>query len=449
MKNILVIDDEENIRILLKDILKDEGFQSFEAQDWNEGYKILLQNKIDVIILDICLPKVSGLEILEFIKKDFIEVEAIIISGHGNIDLAVQAIKKGAFDFFEKPLSLDKVITVVHNAIKMKSLKEENEQLKASATNQPVEIIGNSKAMLDIKEKIEHAAKSDAWVLITGSNGTGKELVAKSIHLFSERKEKPFIEVNCAAIPENLIESELFGHEKGAFTGAVTSRKGKFELAHKGTIFLDEVADMSLHTQAKVLRVLQELEFERVGGISTIKVDVRVISATNKNIMSEIEEGVFREDLYYRLNVIPIHVPPLRDRKEDILILIDYFLAYFAKRSGLKKKVLTKEAVKLLTEYPWHGNVRELKNIIERINIMIKSNSITGSHINTYVLDQEKKSELDDLYNLSLLKEAKEAFEKKFIRYKLQKNEMNISKTAKVLDIERSHLHKKIKKYDL
>ena len=449
MDNILVIDDEQNIRSMLKDILEDEGFTTFEASNWDEGHKVLISNRIDVIILDVCLPKISGIEILEIVKKDFVALEVIVISGHGNIDIAVQAIKQGAFDFIEKPLSLDKVITVVENASKLKKLRDENEKLKAAVSHQSIEIIGNSKNIQLIKEKITQASTSDARVLITGENGTGKELVAKTIHFKSSRKDNTFIEINCAAIPENLIESELFGHEKGAFTGAVASKKGKFELANKGTIFLDEVADMSLNTQAKVLRVLQEMEFERVGGVQPIKVDVRVISATNKNILDEIASGQFREDLYYRLNVIPIHVPPLRERREDIALLIDHYLDYFAKLSARPKKKLSKDSLNLLMNYPWNGNVRELKNVLERLNIMIDSENIKSSHIKTYVLEQDKRDNLGDLFHYSSLKEAKNAFEKKYISQKLVENDMNISKTAKILDIERSHLHKKIKKYGL
>ncbi len=449
MKSVLIIDDEQNIRTMLKDILEDEGCTAYCAQDWDEGHKILLLNKIDVMLLDISLPKVGGMEILDQIIENFTGIEVIMISGHGNIDLAVQSIKRGAFDFIEKPLSLERLLTVTANAIKLKKLREENEELKASNPVHKIEIIGDSKAIREVKEKIEQASKSIARVLITGENGTGKELIAKSIHYNSDRRKESFVEVNCAAIPENLIESELFGHEKGAFTGAVASKKGKFELAHKGMIFLDEVADMSLNTQAKVLRVLQEMEFERVGGVSTIKVDVRVLSATNKNILKEIEKSNFREDLYYRLNVIPIHSPALRERKEDIPILIDFYLEKLAKQSNHSKKVLSDNALKLLIDYPWFGNVRELKNVIERLNIMIESKHIKSHHIQSLVLSQESRENANSIYEYSTLREAKDAFEKKFIQQKLLESEMNISKTAKILEIERSHLHKKIKKYNL
>ncbi len=449
MKSVLIIDDEQNIRTMLKDILEDEGCTAYSANDWDEGYKILLLNKIDVILLDICLPKVGGMEVLDQVIEDFTGVEVIMISGHGNIDLAVQAIKKGAFDFIEKPLSLERLLTVTANAIKLKKLKEENRQLKAFNIVQKVEIVGDSKAIREVIEKIDHASKSMARVLITGENGTGKELIAKSIHYNSDRRKESFIEVNCAAIPENLIESELFGHEKGAFTGAIATKKGKFELAHNGMIFLDEVADMTLNTQAKVLRVLQEMEFTRVGGVSTIKVDVRVISATNKNIIKEIEDGNFREDLYYRLNVIPIHAPALRERKEDIPVLIHYYLEKLAKQSDIPIKVLSEDALKLLINYPWFGNIRELKNVVERFNIMIEAKNIKSHHVQTLVLSQDNRENINKIYDYSTLKEAKDAFEKRFIQQKLEESEMNVSKTAKILEIERSHLHKKIKKYNL
>ncbi len=449
MANILIIDDEENIRMMLKDILEDEGFTTFEAKDWDDGRKVLLRERVDILLLDICLPKTGGMEVLDIVKKEFSGLEVIIISGHGNIDLAVRAIKNGAFDFIGKPLSIEKMFTVIHNALTIKRLKEENESLKAS-TYDRIELIGESKLIKEVKDKIINASKSTARVLITGGNGTGKELVARAIHFNSKRRHKPFIAINCAAIPDNLIESELFGYEKGAFTGAAARKKGKFELANNGTIFLDEIADMSLNTQAKVLRVLQEMKFERVGGISTIKVDIRVIVATNKNILEEIKNENFREDLYYRVNVIPIHVPNLRDRKEDIPLLIEYFMEQFAKQGAMKKKILKQEAIKLLEEYPWNGNIRELKNVVERLSVMIEGNTISEKHVKYHVYDQTEKSKIDeDIYKYSSLKTAKEVFEKKFIYKKLLKNDMNISKTAKELEIERSHLHKKIKKYSL
>lgn len=449
MKNILVVDDEVNIRQMLYDILTDEGYEVYLAGEWEEAYKVLMTHKVDVVLLDIWLPNIDGMEILSRIKKDFIEVEVIMISGHGSIDIAVKSIKQGAFSFIEKPLSMDKVLTIVENAFRVKSLTEENEILK-SIINKEARMIGDSGSMRDIRAKISQAAQSNARVLITGENGTGKELIARNIHNLSDRRDKPFIEINCAAIPENLIESELFGHEKGSFTGAVAQKKGKFELANDGTIFLDEIADMSLPTQAKVLRVLQEMEFERVGGTRTIKVDVRIVAATNKDIHKAIEDKSFREDLYYRLNVIPIYVPPLRERREDIPPLIEYFLEQFAAEQKRPKKIIDREAMQLLTNFDWPGNIRELKNIIERLNIMVIDDTITYQDVREYVPDHKNIpiSNNFDSKDLSL-KEAKDEFEKDFIIQKLQENEMNISQTAKALNIERSHLHKKIKSYDI
>lgn len=451
MKSILIIDDEKNIRTILYDIFIDENYSPFVANDWSDAKKILLSSKIDVILLDICLPKISGLEILEILKREYSNIEVIIISGQGNIDLAVKAIKKGAFDFIEKPLSLEKVITIVENAIKIKELKEENENLKNQVNNQfyDVNIIGKSKHISDIKDKINIAAKSDARVFITGENGTGKEVVAKSIHLSSNRKTKSFIDINCAAIPENLIESELFGYEKGAFTGAINSKKGKFELADKGTLFLDEIADMSLGTQTKVLRVLQEMKFEKVGGVNSINIDVRIISATNKNILKEIDNGNFREDLYYRLNVIPIHLIPLRERKEDIPLLVNHYNHKISNKLHINKKIISTDAMDFLSSLPWNGNIRELKNVIERLSVMVEKGKIDIKDIHKYVNDQIDENYSDLLSKEENLKIAKDDFEKKFIQKKLMENDMNISKTAKILEIERSHLYKKIKKYNL
>ncbi len=445
---VLIIDDEENIRDMLTEILIDEGYEPYSAANWDEAYKILIGNRIDVVLLDIWLPDVGGMEILEKIKMQFIGVEVIMISGHGKIELAVKAIKQGAFNFLEKPLSIEKTLQLVDNAIKIRRIKEENENLK-SIVFKEVEMIGTSKAIQTIKEQIENAAASDARVLITGENGTGKELVARSIHLKSERRDKPFVEVNCAAIPDTLIESELFGYEKGAFTNAISQKKGKFEVADKGTVFLDEVADMSMQTQAKLLRVLQEMTFERVGGVKQITVDVRFVAATNKDIHEEIKEGGFRDDLLYRLNVIPIHVPPLRERVEDIPQLIEYFLMRFSVETGKKKKDISGDALNLLCNYQWPGNIRELKNIVERLNIMVSEDVIKEDNVKMYLPDSPAKNLKMPKANDLALKEAKDMFEREFIINKLKENDNNISQTAKALDIERSYLHKKIKTYNI
>ncbi|TFG62071.1 MAG: sigma-54-dependent Fis family transcriptional regulator, partial [Spirochaetales bacterium] len=365
MAKILIIDDEPRIRETLSDILKDEKHSIATAADGLEGLNICKEETIHLIFLDVWLPNMGGIDVLKEVKRNFPEIEVIIISGHGNIDLAVKAVKLGAFDFLEKPLSLDKIITITRNALAMEDLKKENRALKERIFIED-DLIAVSPAMIKIKEIIAQSAPSDARILILGENGTGKELIAREIHRKSIRARGPFIEVNCAAIPENLIESELFGHEKGSFTGAVARRKGKFEMAHRGTIFLDEIADMSLFTQAKVLRVIQELTFERIGGENSIHVDVRVIAATNKDLQKEIQEKRFREDLFFRLNVIPIQVPPLRERKEDLAELILYFQKKLDPASEPNPKTFSKEALDYLHQYAWPGNVRELKNFIER-----------------------------------------------------------------------------------
>ena len=340
--NILIVDDEENIRLSLKGGLEDEGYQIVLAASGEEAFKVLEQTEVDLLLLDIWMPGMDGLTVLERLKKELPSLPVIIMTGHGSIDTAVRATRLGALDFIEKPLDLNKLIITIANALHLKALEQENALLRKK-TAKDDEIIGTSPSMTRLKEEVDRAAASDAWVLILGENGAGKELVARRLHRFSRRAEKPFIEVNCAAIPEELIESELFGHEKGAFTGAADRKRGKFDLAHQGTLFLDEIADMSLSTQAKILRILQEQRFERVGGAQTIQVDVRVFTATNKDLEQEIEEGRFRQDLYYRLNVIPIRVPPLRQRKEDIPELARHFLRLFNAQKGDEKKVLTDE----------------------------------------------------------------------------------------------------------
>lgn len=459
MANILVIDDEANIRNMLKDILEEEGYNVRLSEKWSEAEKILKTEHIDIILLDIWLPEIGGMEVLEILKNEYIGVEVIMISGHGNIELAVQSTKLGAADFLEKPLSIEKTLVIIENALKMQSLKEENTSLR-NIVYKDIIIIGESKPMKEIKEQIKIASKSDARVLIQGSNGTGKECIAKSIHYQSNRSEKPFVAINCAALPDNLIESELFGYEKGAFTGADKMKEGKFETADKGTLFLDEVADMSMTTQAKVLRVLQEMQFEHLGDNKPIKVDVRVIAATNKDIKEEINKGNFREDLFYRLNVIPVKVPELKDRRGDIPLLVDYYLTRFANDHNQPKKNIEPSAVKYLKELKWPGNVRELINIVERLNVMVTNNIITKEDVIKYTSEKEKadESKANDKSGNAIsvieaenksLKEAKGEFEKVFIIEKLKENNMNISKTAQALQMERSHLHKKIKQYDI
>lgn len=441
-RTILIVDDEESIRFSLKGGLEDEGYNTLLAGTGEEGLQIIESNEVDLILLDIWMPGKDGLQILEELKNNGCPIPVIIMTGHGSIDTAVRATRLGALDFVEKPLDLNKIIITLHNTLHLKALEEENALLRKK-TEKDDEIVGNSQAIKRLKEQIDRAAPSDAWVLILGENGTGKELVARRLHKKSIRAKQPFIEVNCAAIPEELIESELFGHEKGAFTGATERRRGKFDLAHTGTLFLDEIADMSLPTQAKILRILQEQRFERVGGGQTIQVDVRVFTATNKDLEKEIVAGRFRQDLYYRLNVIPINVPRLIDRKEDIPELVEHFLKLFFSLKGGKKKTITEGAVKKLMQHDWPGNVRELKNIIERLVIMTPGDTINGDDI--LPLGTRAVSETDKLIGITLLKDARAEFERIFIENKLKECGNNISKTADVIGVERSNLHRKIK----
>lgn len=439
---IFVVDDEEGIRESLTDILSDEGYEVLTAGSGEEALNILRDQNPDLILLDVWLTGMDGLETLQQIKGMKPDIPVIMISGHGNIELAVKATRAGAYDFLEKPLSLERVVLAAQRAIERSSLEAENKLLKKDLTRK-WRIVGNAQKMTHLLEQIELAAKSNSRVLILGESGAGKELVAHTLHEKSTRANKSFIEMNCAAIPQELIESELFGHEKGSFTGAFERKKGKFELADEGTLFLDEVGDMSLSTQAKVLRVLETQEFQRVGGSRNIKVDVRIITATNKDLVEEVKKGNFREDLLYRLNVIPLVIPPLREKKEDIPALIEYFLEYFAVEYGQKPKKITPEAMKKLEEYEWPGNVRELRNVIERLVIMTPAQVITPKNV---LIGESARS---DYFSLSTLKDAREFFEKDFITKKLEENNWNISKTAEVLDIERSNLHRKIKAYEI
>ncbi len=451
MKTILIVDDEQSIREILDGILQDEGFRTLVAETGEEALALLGEETPDLVLLDIWLPGIDGLETLRHIRENHPEQVVIMMSGHGTIETAVKATKLGAYDFIEKPLSLEKVLISIENALKVNRLVEENRSLKAKMAKE-YEMVGCSTAIQSLKEQIAIAAPTSGWVLITGENGTGKELVARAIHHYSKRSDKPFIEVNCAAIPEELIESELFGHEKGAFTGATAQRKGKFDQAHEGSLFLDEIGDMSLKTQAKILRILQERKFERVGGNRTIEVDVRVIAATNKDLEEEIQEGNFRQDLYYRLNVLPFHVPPLRERSEDIPLLAKHFLAYFCSKESREIKTLEPDAIEALAAYSWPGNVRELKNIVERLVIMsprqtIALEDLPGSIQRSGNRDSGAKSYLPA--NGVSLKQARDDFEREFILQKLQENEGNISRTAEAIEMERSNLHRKIKSYGI
>jgi len=439
---ILVVDDEEGIRESLTGIFEDEGYAVLASSSGEEALKVIKEQSPDLILLDVWLTGMDGIETLKLMKEVKPDIPVIIISGHGNIELAVKATRMGAYDFLEKPLSLERVVLTAQRAIERYSLEAENKSLREDLTRR-WRIIGNSPKMLHLLEQVEMAAKSNSRVLILGESGSGKELIAHILHEKSARAEKPFIEMNCAAIPQELIESELLGHEKGSFTGAFERKNGKFELADEGTLFLDEVGDMSLSTQAKVLRVLETQEFQRVGGNRNIKVDVRIITATNKDLFEEVKKGNFREDLLFRLNVIPIVIPSLREKKEDIPALVEYFLEYFALEYRQKPKKITPEALKKLEGYDWPGNIRELRNMIERLVIMTPAQVITPKNI---ILGESTRS---DYFSLTTLKESREAFEKEFITRKLEENNWNISKTAETLDIERSNLHRKIKAYEI
>ena len=445
--SILIVDDEPSILQSLGGLLSDEGFEVMSAFNGYEALKIIDAESPDLVLLDIWMPGMDGLEVLSEIKKENPFIQVIMITGHGTIDTAIKATKLGAYDFIEKPLSIDRVIVAINNALNFRRLEEENRYLRKK-TLEKHSIDGNSLPVEALKKQIAVAAPTDAWILITGENGTGKELVARTIHHLSPRAQGPLIDVNCAAIPEDLIESELFGHEKGAFTGATSKKRGKFELADNGTLFLDEIGDMSLKTQAKILRVLQEQEFQRVGGSRIIRVNVRVIAASNKDLERQIAEQAFREDLYYRLNVFPITVPPLRDRIEDIPILVELFLAEASRQNRRQKKKITADAMAVLARYPWPGNVRELKNLVERLDILVSKDIIDVPDIPpAYNPEHDQNAASQDaLFAADGLKEARRLFEKTFIERKLAENDHNVSRTAEQIGVERSYLHRKIKK---
>jgi two-component system, NtrC family, nitrogen regulation response regulator NtrX len=446
--SILIVDDEPTIVHSLTGLLIDDGFEVISASNGYGALKLIESESPDLVLLDIWMPGMDGIETLKEIKKNNSFIQVIIITGHGTVETAVKATKLGAFDLIEKPLSFDKVIVSINNALNFRRLEEENKYLRKK-TIEKHSINGHCKPVLELKKQISAVAPTDSWVLIKGENGTGKELVARTIHQLSDRVTSPMVEVNCAAIPEELIESELFGHEKGYFSATAAKKRGKFELANNGTIFLDEIGDMSLKTQAKILRVLQEKKFQRVGGNRTLDVNVRVIAATNKDIEKEIDAGTFREDLFYRLNVVPIEVPSLKERSEDIPLLVETFFEDAARHTHSKCKQMSQEALFLLQQYDWPGNVRELKNLVERLSIMTDSDLIKANHIPPpYNPDHSGKLKVieSNLFSYSDFKEAKIAFEKAFIQQKLLENNHNITNTAKAIGVERSYLHKKLKK---
>ena len=450
MTRVLVVDDEDGIREVLQEILEDEGYEVFAAEDGLEALSTLKTEPIDLVILDVWLPQKGGIEVLQEMKEGYVDMPVIVISGHGSIDVAVKAVKMGAFDFLEKPLSLEKVVTLVRNALELQKLRRENRELRNSL--QPSQqMIGRSPELERIRSVIDQSAETDSTILITGENGTGKELVAREVHRKSRRASAAFVEVNCAAIPDTLIESELFGHEKGAFTSAVSRRRGKFELADHGTLFLDEVADLSLSAQAKMLRVVQEMRFERIGGEESINVDVRLIAATNKDILEEVEAGNFREDLYYRINVVTILVPALRERAEDIPQLVEHFMEEQRGEDDPPKR-FSADAMKELSAYSWPGNIRELKNFVERITILTDEQEIGVEEVRRNLgqasRGRRRSSELGEYLEMGL-NEAKDTFERRYIEEKLDEHGYNISRTAQALGIYPSNLHGKIRKFGI
>ncbi|MFA7421032.1 MAG: sigma-54 dependent transcriptional regulator [Melioribacteraceae bacterium] len=447
MKSVLIIDDERAICESIKMILEYEDYVVDYTTDSIEGLSKLEYGDYNALLLDINMPGKNGFEVLNWMREKEIELKTVVISAHGSVENAVKATKLGAFDFIEKPIDRDKLLIAVRNAVNNSSLAKENKKLKRELLSND-KIIGTSSAIQSILETVARVATTDARILITGENGTGKELIAQEVHRLSPRTNRELIEVNCAAIPQELIESELFGHEKGSFTGAVKQRFGKFELADGGNLFLDEIGDMSTQAQAKVLRAIEEGRIERVGGSSKIDVDVRIISATNKDLVQEISRGNFREDLYHRLNVIPIHIPPLRERKEDIPLLVEHFSKMICEKNKFAQKTYSVSAMKAFQSHLWKGNVRELRNVVERIVIMVSKTEITDKEVNTFV--QSASSQTDDLLNISnSFQEFKEKAEKAFIVKQLNANGWNMSKTAEILGIQRSHLYNKLKKYEI
>jgi two-component system nitrogen regulation response regulator NtrX len=445
--SVLIVDDEAGVRSALAGVLRDEGYAVQAVESGEACLERTLRASFDVIILDIWLPGMDGLSTLARLQERHVEAPVVMISGHGNIESAVRAIKMGAFDFVEKPLSLEKTVLVIGNAVRQRRLEAENRELRETVGRRHT-IVGNSYPMGQLLEQVAMAAPTNGRVLIYGENGTGKELVARTIHMRSRRAKGPFIEVNCAAIPEELIESELFGHMKGAFTGAVSDRRGKFELADSGTLFLDEIGDMSLKTQAKVLRALQEQVVEPVGGTSSVKVDVRVIAATNKELPAEIRAGRFREDLYFRLNVIPIFVPPLRERDSDVPLLAEHFMAEFSREYGRRSKKLDAGAATGLRAYRWPGNVRELRNVIERLMIMVPGDTIGAGDLGFLDASAVTPPEAPGAPPLPL-HEARDRFERDYILRALAAQNGNISRTAEVLGVERSNLYRKMRAFGI
>ena len=447
-EHILIVDDEPAIRKALRDVLEDEGYRVSVAGSGADALKMVADETPDLVFLDIWMPRMDGLETLAELKRLRPDATVVVISGHGTIETAIKATRLGAWDFIEKPLSLEKMLVTVSRALEHGRLERENASLREQLDRR-TEIIGESAPMRALREQIATAAPSSGRVLIHGENGSGKELVARAIHTLSARADQPFVEVNCAAIPEELIESELFGHERGAFTGAHARRRGKFEAADHGTLFLDEIGDMSLKTQAKVLRALEEQAFERVGGRDTLRVDVRVIAASNRDVVSLIAQGGFREDLFYRLNVIPIEVPPLRTRKEDVPAIVEHFIRVFCAENGKRLKAVAPPALTWFMTYDWPGNVRELRNMVERLVIMVPGDTIGAEDLPPPLRPKAEVATATAPGDGKPLKEARDSFERAYILSELRAQDWNMTRTAERLGFERSHLYRKIRAYGI
>ncbi len=455
LASLLVVDDEPGIRQALRQMLEYEGYAVRTASDGPAALAAYREERPDVLLLDIKMAPMDGLEVLEKLRAEDPDATIVMVSGHGSVETAVEALKRGAFDFLEKPLDRQIVLRRIANALAERELERENAALRQAHAGTWGAIVGESEVLEKVLEKVARVASTRAYVLITGENGTGKELVAREIHARSDRSAAPFVEVNCAAIPHELIESELFGHEKGAFTGAHARRKGKFELADGGTLFLDEVGDMSLAAQAKVLRALQDGVIQRVGGAERIAVDVRVLAATNKAIEEEIAVGSFREDLYYRLNVVPLHVPPLAERTGDIPLLVSHFTRVYCAENGLPEKAFTEDAIEALRKRSWPGNIRELRNTVERLVILAAGDTVGAEDVESLTGPPVARirsdgGEVERLIERSTsFSDYRDAAEKAFLSRKLMENDWNVSETARLLDMQRSHLYKKIEKYGL
>lgn len=446
---ILVVDDEVAIRSSLQGILEDESYQVSLAVDGLDALSILQKDIPDLVLLDIWMPGLDGLETLAKIKEIYPDLAVVMISGHGTIETAVKSTKLGAFDFIEKPLSLEKVLVTVHNAISMSRLKQENASLRG-ILDERFEIVGSSEYARLLREQVNIVAKTSAPILIHGEKGTGKECVAHAVHRYSLRKDKPFITVNCAAIPEELIESEVFGHEKGAFPGAGSSRKGKLDLAAGGTLYFEEIAELPQNLQHKVRKVIEEHSFERMGGIKPIDIDVRIMTSTSIPLEAAVEAGMFSEELFFLLNVVPFDLLPLRSRKADIPELVEHFLDIFCKREMREKKTIKSDVLDVMKEYDWPGNVRELKNIMERL-VIVSSDTIDIIQLPEAILEKSRQrlAPVDDSGESPSLRGAREDFERQFIIQKLEENDWNITKTAEAIDLERSNLHRKIRSYGI